>query len=188
MGWLTWWRSRIPGDGDLRRDREFQAARAKLLRSPHCRWESSYDIAAAADLGLEIDVNRASVDDWLRLPGMSIHQANQLTQLTQSGVQFNCAEDLSAALGIPLTRLTPWLPVLKFYFYDPESALMVPLVNVNGATVEQLAALPSIDRALAETIAQERGDRGPFRSLADLQRRLNLPGPLTADLMHYLRF
>jgi len=51
---------------------------------------------AVAALGIQIDVNQASVD-WLRLPGLSIHQAR--VELCRSGVQFYCLEDIAAALN-----------------------------------------------------------------------------------------
>ncbi|NJN21119.1 MAG: helix-hairpin-helix domain-containing protein [Leptolyngbya sp. RL_3_1] len=39
----------------------------------------------AAALGVRIDVNRATVDDWLRLPGLSIHQAHRLVHRVEQG-------------------------------------------------------------------------------------------------------
>jgi len=41
---------------------------------------------------------------------------------------------------------------------------------------------------LARAIVQNRQAQGPYRNLADLQRRLLLPSSVTADLLHYLRF
>ena len=140
----------------------------------------------AAALGIQIDVNQASIDDWLRLPGLSIHQARLLVELCRSGVQFYCLEDIAVALNLPLQRLEPLLPVLKFCYY--EEICTKALVNPNTATVESLVQIPSVELSLAKAVVQNRMTAGPYRDLADLQRRLSLPSHLTTQLMHYLRF
>lgn len=162
-------------------------SRAQRLADPHHRFKSLEEIALAAALGVRIDVNQASVDDWLRLPGLSIHQARSLVQLTQAGVQFHCLEDIAAVLRSPLARLKPLEPVLQFCYYDPESISTVQQVNPNTATLEALAAIPLINPALAKAIIHHRS-AGPYRNLADMQQRLYLPGELTTELIHYLYF
>jgi DNA uptake protein ComE-like DNA-binding protein len=78
--------------------------------------------------------------------------------------------------------------VLQFCYYDPESVCTVNQVNPNTASVEQLMAVPVIDAALAEAVVRDRRAAGPYRDLADLQKRLMLPGNLTSELLHYLQF
>jgi DNA uptake protein ComE-like DNA-binding protein len=169
-------------------DPAVQAARQKIARNAFCRLESAVEIAVAAEMGIAIDVNRASADDWLRLPGISIRQATLLAQLSAGGVIFHSLDDVAAALGVPPSQLEPIAPVLRFYFYDAEAPSFLQPIDANWATVEQLERLPGIDRALAECIVSDRQRRGNFRSLVDLQRRLHLSGELVGELMHYLRF
>jgi hypothetical protein len=57
-----------------RLDPNWQAIRTRIQSDPYYRLQSPAEIAIAATLGMRIDVNQASVDDWLRLPGISIHQ------------------------------------------------------------------------------------------------------------------
>lgn len=140
----------------------------------------------AAELGIQIDVNQASVDDWLRLPGLSIHQARSLVELSRSGVQFYCLEDIAAALSLPTPRLKPLEPVLKFCYYDELDPKV--LVNPNTATVEKLTQIPVVEQSLAKAVVQNRLSAGPYQNLADFQRRLSLPSDITEVLMHYLRF
>jgi hypothetical protein len=85
----------------------WQLLRQKITNDPYYRFQSLSEIRIAAEHGIRIDVNTASLDDWLRLPGLSIHQARLLTQLTESGVQFYCVEDVAAALGTSMQRLKP---------------------------------------------------------------------------------
>jgi DNA uptake protein ComE-like DNA-binding protein len=162
--------------------------RHRILQDPYYRFQSVAELRAAAALGIKLDVNRASVDDWLRLPGLSIHQARALVTLNQAGVQFHCLEDIAAALGQPVQRLQPLTPILQFCYYEHDSLDAIRLLNPNLASTEQLMQLPGVDAALAQNVTQERQRRGPYRNLVDLQQRLQLPGHLIAELMHYLRF
>ena len=134
-----------------------------------------------------IDANTASVDDWLKLPGLSIHQAHTLVALTQRGVQFNCVEDVAAALALPIQQVEPWQTILKFCYYEADSELEPTAVDVNTATAEDLATVPSIDLFLGRAIVHYRKD-GPYQDLANLQDRLRLNTEITVELLHYLRF
>ncbi|MDY6783662.1 MAG: ComEA family DNA-binding protein [Cyanobacteriota bacterium] len=162
--------------------------RGKLQRDPYYRLRSHQEVAIAAQLGLKIDVNRASIDDWLRLPGISIHQARALVELVGMGVQLLCIEDIAAAISTSRDRLKPLEPVLYFCYYDPESFISPPRANPNIATLEQLAQIPVIDEAMARQLVENRSRDGAYRNLADIQRRLNLSSALTAQLMHYLQW
>ncbi|MCY6489388.1 ComEA family DNA-binding protein [Leptolyngbya sp. GGD] len=146
------------------------------------------EIKIAADLGIQIDVNQAAVDDWLRFPGLSIHQAKTLTQMSEFGVQFLCIEDVAAALGLSVQRLKPLEPIMKFCYYDPESLHQIQRVNLNTATVNDLTQIPEIRSVLARAIVRNRQIRGEYKNLVDLQQRLSLPSEMIANLMHYLRF
>lgn len=167
-GWLARW-GRAMGIGQAR------------FQDPYYRFESIAELRAAAARGMRLDVNQATVDDWLRLPGLSIHQARTLVQLSQTGVAFHCLEDLAAALGLPVQRLQPLAPILQFCYYEPE----VGSLNPNRASLEQAAQLLGLEQA--RILIGER-QRGAYRNLSDLQRRMGWSGQQIADLMHRLRF
>jgi DNA uptake protein ComE-like DNA-binding protein len=160
--------------------------RSRIIEDPYYRFKSAFEIAVAADLGVRIDVNQASVDDWLRLPGISIHQARQLVMLSQAGVAFYSISDLAAALNLPLQRLQWLAPVLSFQYYDPAVAL--PCVRLDRATVDELAQIPQISAELAVEIVSQREQGGNFKDLVDFQQRLGLSGQSIGELMHYLQF
>jgi DNA uptake protein ComE-like DNA-binding protein len=161
--------------------------RWRILNDPYYRFQSLAEVELAANLGVKIDANQAGVDDWLRLPGLSIHQARTLVDLAQAGVQFHCLEDIAAALGLPVQRLKPLEPILQFCYYDGNSVYSIKPVNPNLATVEMLLRIPKVDLYLARAIVENRV-QGPYRNLIHLQRRLSLPSDLTTELMHYLKF
>ncbi len=155
--------------------------RQAKFQDPYYRFTSIQELQTAAAMGIKLDVNRASLDDWLRLPGLSIHQARQLAELSQSGVEFYALEDLAAALNLPLARLQPFAPILQFCCYEAPH-----LINPNEASLATLIQIPGLNAEQAAAILQER-QLGRYRSLLDLQRRLHWSAEMTANLMHYLR-
>jgi DNA uptake protein ComE-like DNA-binding protein len=163
----------------------FHPARERLQRYPLARLNTLDEVAIAADLGIQIDANQATVDDWLRLPGISIHQARTLVSLTHSGVAFHCLEDVAAALDIPCHHLQPLSPVLSFCYYDSASAVLPVEVSLNCATMAQLATVPGMSAVLVERILNERR-RSPFANWSDAHYRLRLSPEQTSQWMHYL--
>lgn len=164
-----------------------QSLRARILSDPYYRFQTLEELQLAASLGIQIDVNQAGVDDWLRLPGLSIHQARSLVELTQAGVHLHALEDIAAALGQSVQRLSPWQPVLLFCYYDEDSLHTIRPINVNTASVEALMRVPGVDSYLARMIVQNRSPH-PYRNLTHLQRRLSLPSDAVAKLLHHLKF
>lgn len=162
--------------------------RRRILNDPYYRMQSLEEVGIASSLGIKIDANQATVDDWLRLPGLSIHQARSLVDLSHSGVFFYSLEDVAAALGLPVASLKYLEPVLSFYYYDEESIDITRRVNANTASVEVLIQIPVINTLIAQAIVQNRTAGGQYRNLADFQRRLSLPGDMIGKLMHYLIF
>lgn len=159
----------------------------RLQQDPHYRFISFEELQLAADWGLRIDANTASIDDWLRLPGLSIHQARRLAQLTAARTFFHCSEDVAAALSIPVQQAQRWEPVLQFCYYDAAYDLKPSLINVNTATLSELASIPAINSRLARTIVCSR-QASRYQGLSDLQQRLQLSAHITAELLHYLSF
>jgi len=159
----------------------------RLQQEPYYRFQSFEELQLAVSWGLCIDANTASVDDWLRLPGISIHQARSLVHLTENGLALNCIEDVAAALCVPLQQVQPWNEALQFSYYSSENRLEPIVIDVNTATIEQLTTIPSIDAFLGRAIVYYRKD-GSYNNLADLQQRLRLTSAATTELLHYLRF
>lgn len=162
--------------------------KSRLLNDPYYRFQSLQEVNLAAQLGIRIDANRASLDDWLRLPGLSIHQARTLVRLGQSGVQFYSLDDIAAALSLPPERLQPFAPVLMFCHYEADGLTTLHPISANRSSAEMLTRIPNVDLYLARAIVANRDRYGPYTSMADLQQRLTLPPPVTATLMHYLVF
>ena len=162
--------------------------RNKIANDPYYRFQSLKEIAIAAELGIKIDVNLATVDDWLRLPGFSIRQARSLVELVRMGVQLVCLEDVAAAIGVSVSHLQPYEAILAFAYYDRLSSLSPVKVNINSASEIELLEIPEIEDDLAQAIVCDRQQHGRYSHIVDLSSRLKLDSNLTSQLMHYLRF
>ncbi|MEO0407695.1 MAG: helix-hairpin-helix domain-containing protein [Cyanobacteria bacterium P01_A01_bin.135] len=167
-------------------DADARARTREIQQNPYCRLQTAEDVALAVDLGLFIDANRAAVDDWLRLPYLSIHQARQLVALRQAGVMFYSLDDLSAGIGVSSHALQPFAALIQFQYYAADDCDIAGL-DPNYAPVAVLAQLPGVGEGTARAIVAERQTR-PFSNLADLQRRLALPRATVNQLLPYLRF
>ncbi|ASC69814.1 Photosystem II 12 kDa extrinsic protein [Halomicronema hongdechloris C2206] len=154
---------------------------------PYQRFRSLAEVQRAAQRGTRIDVNQATLDDWLRLPTISIHQARVLVQLRQAGVPFYSLEDVAAALNLPLHALYPIAPILQFCYYNSERLESAPRLSLNQGTVAQFSQIPGCSMSLAGAIVRERQRGGSYRSHADFQQRLGISPGLMAHLLHYLR-
>ncbi|KEF43070.1 MAG: hypothetical protein ER33_02370 [Cyanobium sp. CACIAM 14] len=150
----------------------------KLAQNPGLRLRSAEEVRHAADLGWHLDVNRACAEDWLRLPGCRPDQVDLLQRLRRGGVQLSGPDDLAQALQVPPEAIRSWLPVLRFRWYGdggPEAA-PAPLA-INRATEVELRDRLGLTAERCHRLLRER-TRRPFRDLADLQQRLQLPPEL----------
>ncbi|MEB3209985.1 MAG: helix-hairpin-helix domain-containing protein [Leptolyngbyaceae bacterium] len=161
--------------------------RSRIQNDSTYRLQSPEEVAIAASLGVEIDVNRATVADWLRLPILTEGQGRSLATLNQAGVQFHCLDDLAAALSLSVEDVQPLEPILKFYYYDVDEVSVPTQVNPNQASLATLSNIPGITIPLALQITHHRASK-PFQDIADMQQRLSLKAATVERLMHYLQF
>ena len=162
----------------------------KLRQNPGLRLQTSEEVRHAAALGWRLDVNRATAADWCRLPGISTAQVDLLLRLQRGGVQLSGPDDLQRLLELPADQVAAWQPLLLFRWYG-EGAPHPPrplAVDLNRAAPQDLQRhLPQLDDVRRQRLLRER-QRGPFRDLADLQERLQLPPALVEELIGKVRF
>jgi len=134
--------------------------------------------------GERIDPNTASVDDLVRLDGIGLATARRIVAWREAHGHFRTLEDLDAVNGVgPATlekmrsqvTLPSAGPVLSAAPSFRDAASVADLnratpppdtpVNVNTATLKQLADLPEIGDALAARIVEWRQVNGPFPSV-----------------------
>lgn len=160
----------------------------KLRQNPALKLEDAEAVRRAAALGWRLDVNRATPADWLRLPGIEAAQVDLLLRLQAGGVQLSGLEDLQRVLELPDAVVASWAPLLEFRWYGEPALPLQPSsrVDLNRATTAELAGL-GLDPERLRRLLRERG-RGPFRDLADLQQRLQLPAALVEAWIGKVRF
>ena len=129
----------------------------------------------------QIDVNRASHSDWLKLPGCSSEQADLLVRLQRGGVQFSGADDLARLLELSAGQMQLWQPHLLFRWYSEPPNPVAAVLDLNTASSLQLQAL-GLSPERQQRLLRERS-RQPFRDIADLQERLLLPAGVTEELI-----
>lgn len=135
-----------------------------------------------------VDVNRATSDDWLLLPGCTETMAELLTKLQQGGVQLTGTDDLFQLLELPQDLAEQWRPHLVFRWYgDPPPQPSLPPIDLNVAAPAMLQQTLNWPEARLERLIRER-QRRPFHNLADLQERLSLPPLAVEQLIGYVRF
>ncbi|MEB3326593.1 MAG: hypothetical protein VKI39_02675 [Synechococcus sp.] len=160
----------------------------KLQQNPGLRLDDASAVQRASALGWRLDVNRATAADWLRLPGMDASQVDLLLRLQASGIQLSCGEDLQRVLELPESLVQSWLPLLEFRWYGEPAAPAGPVsrIDPNRATEGELKSL-GLDSQRLRRLVLER-NRGPFRDLADLQERLQLPAALVESWIGRVQF
>ncbi len=160
----------------------------KLRHNPGLRLTTAEEVRHTAALGWRLDANRATADDWLRLPGISPHQVDLLLRLQAGGVQLSGPEDLQQLLELPEAQIRCWEPLLQFRWYGEPAVPQVRQLDLNRASASQIhAALVGLTPERCQRLVRER-QRSPFRDLADLQERLQLPASLVETLIGRVRF
>jgi len=142
----------------------------------------------AANQGWQLDVNRASADEWQRLPGCTVQQVDLLLRLQRGGVQLSGLEDLQGLLNLDNLTLELWRPLLVFRWYDAPAGLQGPApVQLNQAGGQLLQEQLGLSPDRCRRLLRERG-RGPFLDLADLQLRLHFPPQVIEAMIGKVEF
>jgi DNA uptake protein ComE-like DNA-binding protein len=162
----------------------------KLAQQPNRRLQDAQEVRHAAALGWRLDVNRASANDWLRLPGITAAQVDLLLRLQAGGVQLSGIDDLQRLLELSGPQAQGWEPLLLFRWYGdgaaaPPAKQSVDLNRASAAELQQ--QLPPLGPERCQRLIRER-QRTPFQDLADLQQRLQLPPAVVEELIGRVRF
>ena len=135
-----------------------------------------------------LDVNRATAEQWLQLPGCSTAMADVLLRLQRAGVQFSQADDLFQLLDLSPLQAEQWRPHLVFHWYGDAPPLPEPSpLELNAASRLELEQTLLWPEPRLSRLLQERNQK-PFENLADLQERLCLPPEAVEQLLGKVRF
>ena len=139
--------------------------------------------AASATETWSLDVNRATPEQWQKLPGCSDAMVDVLMRLQRGGVQFSQLEDLALLLNLPDDLVQRWTPHLIFRWHGDAPVLpKQPLLDLNAAAPTLLEQTLNWPKPRLHRLIQERRLK-PFEHLADLQERVCLPPDAVEQLI-----
>lgn len=122
------------------------------------------EIAPIVKIIEKMDPNNASFDDLCLLPGIGPQAAADIIAYRDSVGPFKYLDDLAEVRGIGRSMLERMAPYVTLD-YKPHIPLMI---NINQASAQEMAALPTIGPNTAGDIIAYRQENGPFRSPEDI--------------------
>ena len=135
-----------------------------------------------------LDVNRATPEQWEKLPGCSEAMVDVLMRLQRGGVQFSQLDDLALLLNLPTDLVKLWTPHLVFRWHGDAPVLPEqPLLDVNAAAPTLLEQTLNWPKPRLQRLIQERRLK-PFEHLADLQERVCLHPDAVEQLIGRVSF
>ena len=135
-----------------------------------------------------LDVNRATPEQWQKLPGCSEAMVDVLMRLQRGGVQFTQLDDLVLLLNLPHELVERWTPHLVFRWHGDAPVLPEqPPLDLNAAAPTLLEQTLNWPKPRLQRLIQERRLK-PFEHLADLQERVCLPPDAVEQLIGRVSF
>ena len=145
-------------------------------------------VKTVAEPTWSLDVNRATPEQWQKLPGCSEQMVDVLMRLQKGGVQFTQLEDLILLLDLPDDLAELWSPHLLFRWHGDAPRLPEPApLDLNAAAPILLEKTLHWPTPRLQNLIEERR-RQPFAHLADLQERLCLPPDVVEHLIGRVTF
>jgi competence ComEA-like helix-hairpin-helix protein len=170
----------------------------------HLRWGSRpTDLERTVTPAYRVDLNHASREELLQLPGVGDHMATRIEDFRKERGKIRRVEELSEVHGVgqaTMNRLHDWVRVDDEELEDDDGMNRLPspqnrknktttsakgktskktkpsgLLDINLATVDQLVQLDGIGPVTAQRIVEER-QKKLFATIEDLQRVPRLKG------------
>lgn len=116
-----------------------------------------------------INPNLASAETLSLLPGIGKKTAEEIIRYRNEHGDFQSCEDFLNVPGIGEKTVNK----IKDFLTLPEKKEAIRKVNINLATVKELAKLPGLGEKTAEEIVKYRTEKGSFKAIKEL---MNVPG------------
>lgn len=111
-----------------------------------------------------LDINRAGLEDWLRLPGIGEKRARQIVNFRESLGGFLTVEQLAEMYGLPDSVFQQIRPMLVLELRN------IRQININAASVEDLDHHPYISFKQASLIVNYRSQHGAFATADEVSK------------------
>ncbi len=141
------------------------------LENSYKKEEKSTDQATQRKtIEFPIDINTASYEELLEIPGIGPAKARAIIQFREQNGPFRTINDLVKVSGIGISTAQRISSFLKL---ENSPAVNVKKINVNTADLDELSELPGIGEVKASEIIKFREKNGAFKKAEDL---LKVPG------------
>lgn len=151
---------------------------------PLAHRDRSLALAAPLGTGERVDIDRATVPELQRLPGIGPGLAKRIVADREERGAFGGMAGLDRVAGVGPALLARLAPHLSFggVGADAQGTAAPGVFDPNTASVAEWDALPGIGAVRARAIVAFRDSAGPFRQLDELRRVPGLPAALIARL------
>lgn len=113
---------------------------------------------------LRLDINLATADEWKKLRGIGDVLAKRIVRFREKTGGFVSVEQVGKTYGI---NDSLWNAIRPFLFINKP---VMPLLDINQASAEDLAAQTRISRGIANAIIIYRRQNGNYHSVDDLKK------------------
>lgn len=136
------------------------------------------NMAPKGSIAGQVDINRASVEMWMKLPGIGEVRARQLVNFREKLGGFLSIEQVAETRGLPDSVFERIRPLLQCSGTQPRR------MNLNTISAETLARHPYISQKQAQLIVSYRENNGLFASVDDLGKIIALGDKAWIEKVH----
>lgn len=127
-----------------------------------------------------IDINKASIEEWQQLKGIGPYFAKKIYKFRESLGGFYAIDQIAETYKLPDSTFQMIKPFLKF-------SDNIKSININTATIDELAKHPYIDYKKAKVLIQYRKMHGDFKQVNDLKNIKAFKDEFIQKVLPYLK-
>ncbi len=128
-----------------------------------------------------IDINSASADDLMKVPGVGDFFAKQIIKKRVQLGGFYSIDQLAEVWKVDAEKIAAWKPFFRIYTND------IQKININTASAEELKSHPYFSWNLANSLVKLRIQKGGFSKIEDIKKSVLMNDELYNKLKYYLK-
>ncbi len=116
------------------------------------------------DKNTRLDINKATAEDFEKLPGIGIFRAEKMVYFREKLGGFSSVEQVAESRGLPDSVFQN---IKNSLFFE---APVFKKINLNTATLEELNAHPYLDKRNAQLILAYRSQHGNYKNSEEIRK------------------